>query len=358
MELFCYQAECGDAIRLRYIDSDGRAYNIFLDSGYERTYRQILRQEIQDITQAKESIDLWVISHIHDDHIGGVMKYIKAVEEKDIEDITKVWFYNSPRQYSFSSKERDNGISQAMSIGQGDRLYKFLKRNDKLLKEDVTTDLETQFLGKLKIHILSPTPSVIEELRGKYTNKTPIQNNEADEVSFASAVSESDYNKPIEEFQLNDFNEDKSIENKSSISILIEYQNKKILWLSDSHPSIVGESLVQKGYSIKQPVVCDCVILSHHASKGNNNSALFDIIRCNKYIISSNGDNKYSLPNKEVLARLLLNKNRDFSVLYSLYFTYAGETLKNIFKIDGDKVRDRWNFKTIYSEDKFLHFKL
>lgn len=49
---------------------------------------------------------------------------------------------------------------------------------------------------------------------------------------------------------------------------------------ADAHPSILLESLNQKGYSIKHPLECNYVILSHYASKENNNTPLFNLIKC------------------------------------------------------------------------------
>lgn len=358
MELFCYQAECGDAIRIRYIDDDGNPHNIFLDSGFERTYRNILRQEINKLIKTEENIDLWIVSHIHDDHIGGIIKYIKSVEAKEIQDIVKVWFYNSPRQYPISPKTKSDGISFAMSINQGDKLYNFLNERNKLPKKDITTDLEIQnFLG-MKIHILSPTPSIITELRNKYQLNIPFEENEICTISHATSAVGYDYNKKIEDFNIDEFNEDNSLENRSSISLLFEFQNKKILWLADSHPSVIVNSLTKMKYDNNDPLICDCMILSHHASKNNNSSLLFDMIRCDKYIITSNGENKHSLPNKEVLAKIIRNKKRDLSISCSLYFTYNTLNLRNIFKYDNNDIFKKWNFNPVYSSESYIHIEL
>lgn len=358
MELFCYQAECGDAIRIRYIDDDGNPHNIFLDSGFERTYRNILRQEINKLIETEENIDLWIVSHIHDDHIGGIIKYIKSVEAKEIQDIVKVWLYNSPRQYFFHSKEKSDDISSAMSIYQGDKLYNFLNKKNKLSKKDITTELKSQVFWGMKIYILSPTPSIITELRGKYQPNIPFEENEISTISHATSATGYDYHKKIEEFNINEFNEDSSLENKSSISILFEFKNKKILWLADSHPTIIADTLTKMKYTNNDPLICDCVILSHHASKNNNSSFLFDMIRCDKYIISSNGENNHCLPNKEVLAKIIRNSNRNLSMSYSLYFTYDTPNLKNIFKSDGNDVSKKWNFNSIYSGKSHIYIKL
>ena len=354
MELYCYQAECGDAIRISFVGNDKKRHNIFLDSGYKRTYNKILKEEINTLIKREEKIDLWILSHIHNDHIGGVIEYIKAINNGELDDITKEWFYNLPQEVS--KKRQNDIISLPMSIAQSDIISEYLTQN-KDGQNDITTDINTYNIYGMKISILSPTPLVIEDLRNKYRKNIFPKKNEVDEVSFPISVFSNDYNKKLEEFNIEEYNEDNSLENKSSIAALFEFQNKKILWLADSHSSIVLNSLKQKGYSIKNPLICDYVILSHHASKGNNNIELFSVLKCFNYIISSSGNNKYNLPNKEVFARLLRNTNRE-KKKYSLYFTYADDILKNIFQVDGTDCEEKWNFRVVYSQEKYIYFQL
>lgn len=357
MELFCYQAECGDAIRIRYIGDDKKPHNIFLDSGYERTFRHILQYEINSLLQTGEFIDLWIVSHIHDDHIGGIIKYIKLINDDEFKDITKKWLYNPPRKYSQRVKNSGN-VSSAKSIRQGDILYDYLFQNNKLPESDTFSNSEHQELFGLKITILSPTTDTINELREKYIDGKPIERNENDSISQAKSSLNFDYHKALDFFDLSDFDEDNSIENKSSISAILEYENKKILWLADSHPSVIYKSLSHMGYSLFHPLQCDFVIASHHASKGNNSSELYNIIRCSNYIISSDGENKHFLPTKEALSRIIRNKYRDMKLTCNLFFTYDTSNLRDIFLSDGDDIYDKWNFKTIYSDKNHIHIKL
>ena len=344
MELFCYQSECGDALLIRYIGNDGSPHNIFLDSGYERTFRHILRHEINSLFHAGESIDLWIVSHIHDDHIGGVMQYIKSVNNNKIADITKDWLYNPPRWYN------------SKSIRQGDTLYNFLLGDNKLPASDITSSKTLELFG-LKATILSPTPQVLEELREKYKDERELEKNESDSfVQIKSA--DFDYHRPLESFDISTFNEDTSLENRSSISALFEYNNRKILWLADSHPTDISNSLLQMGYSPDTPLQCDYVIVSHHASKGNNSSELYNIIKCPNYIISADGENRHCLPTKEALSRIIRNKYRDLNSPYTLYFTHATSNLKRIFSSDDDTIYRKWNFRPIFSTEKSIHITL
>ena len=351
MQLYCYQAECGDAFRIRYIGNDNKAHNIFIDSGYERTYRHILQSEIEAISKVEEVIDLWIVSHIHDDHIGGVIKYIKAIKDDEITDIVKEWYYNPPRDYT--PLKRQNPIISASSIDQGDFLYDYLFQIDKLQPFDIVNDLEEIVLGGLKIEILSPSTDNLQKLRDKYKRNIPLERSEYDDVSSAKSSSNNDYNIPLSSFNLDNIKEDKSEENGSSISILATYKDSKVLFLADSRPSTIISCLKKKGYSDKEPLKCDSVIVSHHGSEGNNSSDLYSLIKCNNYIFSTNGE-KHNLPNKSVLAQILKNPHRDIKEQYNMYFPYNTDVLNDIFRIDGEEIYNQWNFKAHLSDNKMF----
>ena len=76
MEITFYQSECGDSAKISFEGSDDKLHHFFIDSGFERTFKNVIRNDIEEIIRKGEKIDLWSISHIHDDHIGGIKKYI------------------------------------------------------------------------------------------------------------------------------------------------------------------------------------------------------------------------------------------------------------------------------------------
>ncbi len=362
METYFYQAECGDAARIRYIGSDNKPHNIFIDAGYERTYSHVLSKEIENIGKAGESIDLWIISHIHDDHIGGVMSYINAIQSGEITDIVKSWYYNPPRIGVVMTKDiAPPSISFAKSIRQGDELVTYLAYKNMVLNFDISTKLPTQDFFGLKITILSPSPSKLNALRKKYSQpeyKT-LNYQELTSISEATAAKSYDYNIPIESFALKKWKEDDSIENGSSIAFLTEFQNKKTLWLADSHPSIVIKSLQKLGYSKDNPLICDWVKVTHHGSKGNNSSELYELIQCNNYLMSVNGENKDYLPAKECIAQILLNSNRDIKSTYNFHFTYDNDVLRSIFNVDDKNIFEKWNFTMNYlKNNKWIRIPL
>lgn len=341
-----YKAGCGDAARITFLDKNSIRRHIFVDSGYQRTFRDYLFEEIQNINSTGEVIDLWIISHIHDDHIGGAYTYVNAIVKKKAVDIVKNWMFNAPRRAE--EVFFDASPSEAKSIGQGDALTSFLISSGKLQDQPVTQDLDAFYVEDLKITLLSPSSEGIDALRKKYSEKIPLEKSEKIITSVASSAKMRDYSKKAGDFNLDLFQEDSNLENGSSIALLTEYPGSTILWLADCHPSIVASRLNKMGWSAKKKLRCDIVKVSHHGSAGNNSDALYDCIDCSTYIMSVDGKNIHGLPTKQCMLRILLNKNRDMRQKYSFYFTHDDPILKSIFVVDGSDIYRDLNFEISY----------
>lgn len=357
MEIQFYKAECGDAAKIRFLGNDQKFHNIFIDSGHQRTFRPILLEEILNLKEMGEYIDLWILSHIHDDHIGGVLKYLDLIKSGELEDIVTQWYYNVPRFITVNAHKPNNKISNASSINQADIIYEYLKTNKKLPEKDITADLQTRNLFGLILTLLTPSSTKLNKLRNKYPidSSNELERHELDSVSDAKAIKDNDYLIRLLEFEIEDFVEDKSVENGSSISLITEFKNRKILWLADSHPNDVIKSLEKLGYSKENQFECDWVKVSHHGSSGNNSSELYSFIKCTNYLFSVNGENKYNLPEKKCLARILRNKNRSKGSVYNFYFTYDNELLRSIFKVDGTEIYNELKFNVHYLKNsKYL----
>ncbi|MEZ4888143.1 MAG: MBL fold metallo-hydrolase [Chitinophagales bacterium] len=358
-EIFFYQAECGDASRIRYYGSDGKYHNIFIDAGYRRTFKGIISSHVNEIQASDESIDLWIVSHIHDDHIGGIEQFIKQTKSGESKDTTNLWLYNRPRRTNQYTKD-NKSVSVARSIRQGDILSKYLESINKVPTRDIVSSIKPIDLFGLKIYILTPSSEKLHKLRAKYENnpKLPLEKQEGEAISEAKRAVRDDYHIKLNDFDLSIWDEDNSIENGSSISVMTDYDGIRTLWLADAHPSDIVSTLDSMGYKKDNKIVCDLVKVTHHGSKANNSDDLYSLIDCKNFLFSANGKNKHKLPTKESIARILRNENRKNEEHYILYFTHDNEVLRNIFANEDNAIFEELNFSIIFSnEPKFLKFE-
>lgn len=330
MKLVCYKARCGDSFHLQYVGESGKHRNIILDMGHSNTYQDILKEVILNLIEKSEQIDALFLSHIHNDHIGGANKFIRDIQANNIQNnvITR-WIYNAPRWYNVD-QIYDNQDGVLCGIVSADKVYEHILMNSPDSLCDITAGQSFGIDG-MKVTILSPDKDKLNKLREKYSNNRPLCRFETDEAFVEAGSVSDDYNTPLNEFQLDYYQEDISVENASSIAAIFELNDKRILWLSDSVPSVIVSSLSQLGYCESNKMYCDCVLLSHHGSVANNSIELFKLIQADKYIISTDGINKYSLPNKETVARIVFSS---ISLPISIYFNYDDGRLSRMFKSD------------------------
>lgn len=325
------QANNGDAIHLRTKDEKGRFYNILIDGGTGETYSYKnkkgktepgeLKQLIEHTKNQNEFIDLLILTHVDDDHIGGILRWFE--QDADAKGLVKKVWFNSGRlifEY-FRQKEIEENLLKIKntscsntSIAQGVAFEDFIENNNIWDRRIIKSGDEFNISG-LRFTILSPSKDKLQSLLCKWVKEYP--------VSDTSRTS--DYSLSLSDLINSDsFKEDDSIHNGSSIAFVVEKQGKNVLFLSDAHPQTIIDSLVSLGYSPENPLKVDFVKLSHHGSKSNTCIELLNLIQSDNFLISSNGC-KHKLPDKRCLARIIKNKEHA-----NLYFNYP-ELGSNIF---------------------------
>ena len=310
MKLKILKARSGDCIILSFGDENTKRYNVLIDGGVKKTYEESLKKELLEVKRKGELIDLLIVTHIDDDHIKGILEFLK----------------DDSFEYSFIKKVIFNGINELgneINIGEmraecsyksGNTFKKEMKKRG-ILPQEFMFSGEELVIGEMRMKILSPMKEDVDELILKWNKK-----NDEDRYCKGSI---SDHSKTVEELMNNQkIKLDESITNKSSVAFIAEFNSKIIMLLGDAHPTVIIRSLRRLGYSKNNKIKCEYVKLSHHGSKKNLTYELLELIECNKYICSTNGS--HMNPDKETLSKII--KIQD-----DVEFYYNYDIFKSIF---------------------------
>ena len=324
MKIKILQAFNGDSIWISFLESD-IPRNILIDGGIGNTYvnttnvKGDLHKVIEMIKENGQFIDLLVLTHFDDDHIGGILKWLNKDKEAS-NLIRKVWF-NSGKEIakkfeSVENKDLDielvNGTDDFhTSPKQGIKFEKYL-RDHNLWEGKIIEQGSVHDLFGLKFKILSPNDDKLHKLLKLYEKQKDYFTSGGD-YDFQTSLKDF----IDEEGQLGfKFQEDTSVANGSSIAFMMSYEDKNYLFLADAHPSVVIEGLNIFGYSKDNPLNVELMKVSHHGSMHNTSKELLEIVRADNYLISSNAT-KHGLPNKRTIARIIHNTPNAY-----IYFNY------------------------------------
>lgn len=330
MKLGFIPIKFGDCITVEWVDSRGCNHLGILDGGSVSSYKDYLRKILRSLSIP---IDFWVISHAHRDHIGGVLRYLENIHDGYPLPPCKCWITNFELQETKVNCFSTDG-SCAESVIQGQKVVSYLSQIEKCrIMNNLHMGMQIPFDG-LTVTIVT-SPKVSEEY-------------EIEEDSVVAASSGNDYNIALSDFELTCFEEDTNLTNASSLSVIIESEGKRFLWLSDSQPSLYIPALEYLKKQKNDSLSFDIASVAHHGSSGNTNMEYLNTIQCDKFLITANAENTHNLPNKETLSRYILNPKRDVSKRIEFIFPMNNTTLRNLFQVDGENIKERLNFNCIF----------
>lgn len=324
MNLRFYPCGVGDLI---YVELDNYV-NLIIDSGYKSNFINSLKP----ILENSNPINLWILTHTDDDHIGGIVKLIESGQEYLLkEKVSKIWFNWSSLEYKLPNDK--------ISVSQGMLLRDKISELGLLQESYISTETLPLKINDTKVYVLSPSPSKLEKSKVKW------QKEERKKIGAFS-----DYHIPIEELLENKFLEDDSVWNGGSIAVLMESEGKRVMLLADAHPSVIIETLKSDKFSCtpENPIKIDCVKVSHHGSKSNTNFELLELIDCRDWVFCANGT-KHGFPHKECISKIIYHRRNEDKPTRIL-FNHNRPTYDQVFGVD-DNAKERYNFDLIHLED-------
>lgn len=371
MKIEIFPAKIGDCFLISY----GNNYekHILIDGGYKETYTKFLKKRLKEINKLNQKLELIIVTHIDQDHIGGILSLVEengTKLENNIIKIEEIW-HNSykhlqddirkkviitPKELKVLEEIISEGISLEAESGdissyQGSMLASYIyennyKWNTQFEGKAISVDFSKKITidDELKIILLSPSNKELEELKREWEKELKkrilnfqlgegkifndafefflIRRDEEEEEGYTCSNNNGKWS------ELDFPKEDKSKTNGSSIAVILETKNKKVLFLGDSKPSIIIENLKklveENNYSLK----FDAVKISHHGSLKNTNKELLELIESENWIFTGDGNrNKPS----EKLVKYILETKKD--KIKKLIFNYDIDWLKSLKEI-------------------------
>ncbi|MBN8857079.1 MAG: MBL fold metallo-hydrolase [Sphingobacteriales bacterium] len=324
---------CGDAILIRFFGNDKKYHNFLIDGGFVKTYKPTLKPALVKIKESGEKVDLVIGTHYDGDHIGGILAFIND-NSFSPDDFVDKWMIN------FDLPLVDS--AGTVSVQQLMTLKNKLSGSPRRFNEPILFSLSPYEFYGLSLTVLSPDAERYQAAQIEIERRSSL---------VASAGN--DYQITIEEFStivMNESLEDASPANGSSIAFLLKAEDYSCLLLADAFPSVICKSIRSLEWDENRPLEVDSIKLSHHGSRGNISNELLAITKTLNYVISGNAVNTHNLPNKETIARILINGTRRKGECFNFYFTHRNNTLENMFSVDGESVFERYNFKIHFPE--------
>jgi beta-lactamase superfamily II metal-dependent hydrolase len=346
----------GDSLWVEYGDGT-ETRRLAIDAGRKNTYRELQ----QRIEAAGAPLELFVMTHIDDDHIFGAIPLLSdgRISAASIKD---VW-YNGfthldpavamrPAQDLLGPK---NGEIFSGLLLQGGFAWNEAWDQGATIVVPKHGSLPRRTLdGGLTLTLLSPAWTQLEALRAFWIRE--LEDMEPGDAAAALELfAERSSLQPdvpsdllgaldVEDLVDQTFESDTKEPNGSSIALLAEFDGKSILLTGDAHPPVLESSirrlLAERGESLLRLDACK---VSHHGSAHNTSPGLLELLDCRRFLISTNGS-RHHHPDREAVARII-HRYHDRLDPTELYFNYRSDE-NEVW--DDDDLRTEWNYRTLY----------
>ncbi|MFX4309318.1 MBL fold metallo-hydrolase [Acinetobacter soli] len=291
LKIYVLEAAHGDCLFL-----DFGSTKILIDCGPYKPFltRRNVHNNLKQLLGPEQKIDLAIVTHNDDDHIGGfeslidedvIIETIVFNSLQDIPDIIK----NSQKQISY---DQDNVLKQKLLAERGIKTLSLIRDFSPLTINDITLIAITPTAEALECMLNDA--NVQKKREEKKKRQKQISSSKTEEINPEEALQKIKSGQDV-------FVKDPSITNKSSIGLVIQCGSFSGLFLGDAHAEDVIEGLNILGFSNHQ---FDVVKISHHGSERNTNIELLSLLGKTDYILCANNE-KHHHPNNITLARIL-----------------------------------------------------
>lgn len=349
-------ARQGDAIWVRW----GEGRQLIIDMGTEQTGRALAKR-LNAVPEDQRRFDLLVITHVDSDHIGGVLTCV-ADAHPEVPGLVfdDVWFNGWEHLHGQQLPPRASEPAlEGMGPAQGERLASWLRRQSWNEAFDRFPVVRTDGVPRrvalpdgLTLTVLGPTQSRLDDLRGTWKEdvEVALAKGQLDEASpglglpgpgrleaFGSSQPPTLENKvDLQLLAEGSSTKDSSKSNATTITLLLEWEGRRILLSGDAFADDLTKGLAALG--IGTPVRLDMFKLAHHGSRQNLTKDLVEAVDCPYWLFSTDGTT-FRHPDAPAIARILHWGRRDrptlgFNVPSRFNRWWDNDTWRGLFDYD------------------------
>jgi beta-lactamase superfamily II metal-dependent hydrolase len=295
----------GDALWIEYGRTGAPMSRVLVDCGTTSSY-QHLKARILRVPLSERRFDLFLMSHIDSDHIGGALSLLAEVDALGVR-FDDVWF-NGRKHLTLPRESVHQGEVFSELIVSKKLRWNAWKKGGAIVRADNGAPSFT-LRGGMKITLMSPTRAKLVELADTWDKELAVKDIDVDEALQRGRVAETSEDVPwLADVKNRPFKEDAAAPNGSSIAVLAEFAGKRLLLGADAHPGVLEQAIqgLLKAPGSAKKLRLDAFKVSHHASQNNLSPALLKLINCRHYLVSTNGA-VFGHPDRVAVARIIQN---------------------------------------------------
>lgn len=361
VEIKSYLAKNGDAFLVKATASP---FAMLIDGGYADTFQRYIKSDLESLAASGYALDLVVATHIDADHISGLLSFFRLNGSAQAPAVIPVRgvLHNSLRSLvapterqttmrpddlallreirlrGYPLPEIADNPEQEISARQGNSLAQLLRDNGYQWNMHAGSvpiggdGLVDFHLSQAIIKVLGPNKERLLALKNWWISEirrlglVGSMENLGDVFEFMCArevvntgeqlLASSDADLAAVYFP------DSSVTNGSSISLILEIEGCRLLFLGDSCAEDTVTALSPNG-----PTIFDAVKISHHGSVRNTSPDLLALVDSPHFFISTSGT-LHDHPSFSVLKAIVDRQAEFCRILHFNYSTPASRKLK------------------------------